>query len=251
MLNTSPTWTPAAEDYNRLFLEQNPWHSLGEVPTALALEIERSIVEHLEQRLQIQEPRRFQIILGPRRVGKTTSLYQVIKGLLASGIDAKRLWWMRLDHPLLMQISLGDLVRHIVEISKATPENPAFIFLDELAYADKWDVWLKTFYDEQWPVRIVGSSSATAVLRQRHLESGVGRWEEHYLAPYLFNEFLRLEKKNFSVYGGNSLWETIENAITEKPDVSSLAVERRRYLFTGGFPELLKTRSQLPSATLR
>ena len=84
MVKAMPTWTPAAEDYNRLFLEQNPWHSLGSVPAALALEVERSIVEHLAKRLQIQEPRRFQIILGPRRVGKTTSLYQVAKRLLAS-----------------------------------------------------------------------------------------------------------------------------------------------------------------------
>lgn len=240
MVKAKPTWTPAAEDYNRLFSEQNPWHSLGEVPKALALDVERSIVGHLAKRLQTSEPRRFQIILGPRRVGKTTSLYQVLRTLLASGIDAKRLWWMRLDHPLLMQISLGELIRYIVDTSKATKENPVFIFLDELAYADRWDLWLKTFYDEQWPVRIVGSSSATAVLKQGHLESGVGRWEDHYLAPYLFNEYLRLvPNKSVEIRNGGNLWETIENCISDKVDISRLSSDRRRYLFTGGFPELL------------
>lgn len=38
------------------------------------------------------------------------------------------------------------------------------------------DLWFKTFYDERWPVRIAATSSATAALRDRRTESGVGRW---------------------------------------------------------------------------
>jgi predicted AAA+ superfamily ATPase len=83
-----------------------------------------------------------------------------------------------------MQIALGELGRHVLNASRAAPEQPVFMFLDELTYADKWDLWLKTFYDETWPLCLAGSSSSTAALRQRPSESDVGRWEEQYLARY-------------------------------------------------------------------
>ncbi|MDA0832313.1 MAG: ATP-binding protein [Planctomycetota bacterium] len=189
-------------------------------------------------------PRRFQLILGPRRVGKTTTMYQSVRHLLNEGIPAKRIYWLRLDHPLLMTMTLGQLVEFLRDIStryghKPTTKAPLFLFLDELTYAPKWDLWLKTFYDEAYPVRIVGSSSSTAALRSRKLESGVGRWEEQYLTPYLFPEYLDLIGKPVSVPVGEHLHETLENCIKAKIDTSELSSARRTYLLTGGFPELL------------
>lgn len=106
-------------------------------------------------------------MLGPRRVGKTTCLYQAVRHLLRAGVDPKRIWWLRLDHPLLMPAGLEgvDAIR-----ADAKPNQPAFVFLDELTYANDWDLWLKTFY-EHWPIRLAGSSSSTAV-RQRFLLTG-------------------------------------------------------------------------------
>ena len=134
-----------------------------------------------------------------------------------------------------MEIPLGELVRPIF----ATAADPTYLFLDELTYADKWDLWLKTFYDESLPLRILGSSSSTAALRDRRLESGVGRWEEQYLAPYLFTEYLDLVESPLPVPVKASLAETIDACIVENPAVGSLADLRRRFLLTGGFPELL------------
>ena len=187
-----PTWVPKPQDYTQVFVEQNPWHHDGKMPEALALPVQRPLACALWRRIQTNEPKRFQLVLGPRRVGKSTSLYQTVKNLLDAGVPAKRLWWLRLDHPLLMQVPLNVLADFVVKASRATAELPAFLFLDELTYAYNWDLWLKTFYDEKHPIQIAGSSSSTAALRQQRTESGVGRWDEQYLAPYLFNEFLEL-----------------------------------------------------------
>jgi uncharacterized protein len=138
-----------------------------------------------------------------------------------------------------MQVDLGGLCKHVVESCDATAENPVYLFLDELTYSESWDLWLKTIYDERWPVRIAGSSSSTAALRDRKLESGVGRWEEQYLAPYLFSEYLELVQRPVSIPVGESLTETIENCIRERVNVSEISDYRRRFLLTGGFPELL------------
>jgi hypothetical protein len=234
-----PTWEPGPEDYGRVFAEQNPWHANGLVPDALAYQVERPLADSLWGRLVCGEPRRFQLVLGPRRVGKTTCLYQTVRRLLREGVVPARLWWLRLDHPLFMQVPLDVLVRFTVELSKATPAEPAFLFLDELTYAPDWDLWLKTFFDEQWPVRLAGSSSSTAAIKGRRMESGVGRWDEQYLAPYLFNEYLALKGTQREIPVEDTLAKTLLACADEGVNTQDLRSLRQAYLLTGGFPELL------------
>lgn len=235
----NPTWQPAVSDFSQVFSEQNPWHSSGEIPSAWALPVERPLAQMLADRLINNQPRRFQLILGPRRVGKTTSLYQTANRLLKRGIKPTRVWWLRMDHPLLMDLELGGLVRTIMKGAKASPEDPIYLFLDELTYAKGWDLWLKTFYDETWPVTIAGSSSSTAAMQHARTESGIGRWDEQYLAPYLFGEYLELSERKVEVPVGSNLAQTIKALSESPPAMTGLADLRRRFLLTGGFPELL------------
>jgi predicted AAA+ superfamily ATPase len=73
------------------------------------------------------------------------------------------------------------------------------------------------------------------------LESGVGRWDEQYLSPYLFDEYLRLLDFDTAITPTGSLHDTLVAILQDPPaiDAASLAEHRRRYLLTGGFPELL------------
>jgi len=235
----SAGWTPALSDYSQVFTEQNPWHSSGIVPPAWALPVERPLARVLWKRLKANQPRRFQLVLGPRRVGKTTSLYQTANRLIKEGVHPARIWWLRMDHPLLMNLELGSLVRSIVKGAKASLDDPIYLFIDELTYAKEWDKWLKTFYDEMWPVTIAGSSSSTAAIQHARTESGVGRWEEQYLAPYLFGEYLELFERPVRLNVGPDLKATLEALASDRPPTLGLAELRRRFLLTGGFPELL------------
>ncbi len=239
MRSRGPTWEPTSEDYVQVLSEQNPWHLDGQVPKALAQEVERPLGAQLWRRLVIDKPRRYQLVLGPRRVGKTTCLYQTVRNLLREGVEPLRLWWLRLDHPLLMRVSLETLVLTAQTASKASEEKPVFVFLDELAYAEHWDRWLKTFYDERRPIRLAGSSSATAVLKDRRVESGVGRWEEQYLAPYLFREYLDLVGVRVDVPVASTLAETIDACVDANINLARPSELRHVFMLTGGFPELL------------
>lgn len=166
-------------------------------------------------------------------------MYQMVAHLLREGIPPRRLWWLRLDHPLLIEVPLGNLVRSILDKNRASAEEPLYLFLDELTYARDWDLWFKTFYDEDWPVRIAGTSSSTAALRKGKGESGVGPWEEQYLQPYLFTEFLELVGHPVPLPLGDTLAQTIAAAIETSWESPTLAIARRRFLLTGGFPEIL------------
>ena len=247
------TWTPDIEDFQRVVVGQNPWLRDGEVPSVLARPVERTLARVLWKRLVDDESRRFQLILGPRRVGKTTVLYQTVRHLLRAGVEPGRVWWLRLDHPLLIQADLGALVRAMLDSLGATAERPVYLMLDELVYAKSWDLWLKTFYDERWPVRIAATSSATAALRDRRAESGVGRWEEQHLGPYLFSEFLELVAAEPAIPTGETLADTLRALPASPWAGKELEAARRLLTMVGGFPELLAStvRTDLDEAALK
>ena len=221
-----------------LILEQNPWLSSGKVPEHFVPPTERPMGKYLWR--YVLDSSKHLIILGARRVGKTTVMYQTVKHLLNEKIPVRRILWVRLDHPELMNIPLKSIVEIAINLSKATLDQPVFLFLDELVYAENWDLWLKTFYDEKWPVQIIASSSATASLRNRRRESGIGRWEEIYLAPYLLNELLELQEKELDISSEKHLRKTIEQ-IASSPPVIGLDFEqgRKSLMSLGGFPEIL------------
>lgn len=246
-------WSPTNEDFRRIYREQNPWHSANGLPAALAPRTERTLATVLWRKLIGDVPPQHQIVLGPRRVGKTTVLYQTVQRLLDSGVATGHIWWLRMDHPLLLESSLGDLVNAIVEGSQATTTNPLYLMLDEIVYADNWDLWLKTFHDDRWPVRVAATSSGSAALRKQRHESGIGRWEEHHLMPCLLDETHLL----LSGTGSASLSQaradrTLASTLASWPTAPSLdswtAELREILMMIGGYPQLLMHRGPSGSA---
>jgi len=134
------TWKPSKEDYLAALADQNPWHELGSVPSTLAYTRRRSLSDKLWRALT-GELQRYQVVLGPRRVGKTVSIYQTIQSLVEHGIPHQRLWFMRMDHPLFQHYPLGGWVRSLVKQEKPTAEKPLYLFLDEINYSKGWGTW--------------------------------------------------------------------------------------------------------------
>lgn len=236
-----------------IIAEQNPWWKDDSVPDYLAPSTERPLAKHLWKYVLSSSLKRYLIILGPRRVGKTTVMYQTVRHLLNNQIPSDKIQWVRLDHPLLMPLELGFIVEEAMKLAKATKEKSLYLFLDELVYAEQWDKWLKTFYDEHWPVIIIASSSATAAL-QKGKESGVGRWKEFHLTPYLLTELLQLEKKNikFPTYKKKQcLHNTMESLAKSLSHIQfNFENERKLLISLGGFPEILSGRKKEEEAIL-
>ncbi|MBC7782439.1 MAG: ATP-binding protein [Burkholderiales bacterium] len=236
-------WKPPVPDYAEIFNEQNPWHALGTVPDSLVKPQARSFSDCLWRNLMAPAIDRYHLIIGPRRVGKTVAMYQTVRQLINSGVSPSKLWWLHLAHPVLMRHDLGSLIRAILASSGPIPEQPLYLFLDEITYARDWDTWLKVFYDERHPIRLVGTSSATAALSQGRVESGIGRWTEHYLSPCLYPEYLNLRRLTYPRLDAASLLAGIVQATEKVNGDPRRDRELRRYTFVGGFPELLMQQS--------
>ena len=235
----STTWIPKPSDYLAALQDQNPWEKLGRVPQELAKPMRRPLAAMLWRTMH-GPLRRYQVVLGPRRVGKTVAMYQTIDQLIKNGVSSNRLWFLRLDHPLLMHYHLGGWAKSLIRTYHGTADSPLFLFLDEVNYSESWDKWLKTFYDENWPLRIMATSSSTAALRNRTMESGIGRWSEQFLTPYTFTEFLGLRGDPIEASeSSRDFLETLRSTIERREDLSRTTNLLRLFLLVGGFPELL------------
>jgi hypothetical protein len=81
----------------RVLYTHNPWWQTGKVPRQLAPDFKRRDFYLLKEQMETKE---ITGIVGARRVGKTTLMYQLIEDLLES-IPPKKILYVKVDDPYL------------------------------------------------------------------------------------------------------------------------------------------------------
>lgn len=166
------------------------------------------------------DDRRAVVLLGPRQVGKTVLLLQLVDDLLDKGWPPQNITYFDFsDDRLTEQITARD-VAEACPVG-VDPEHPRALLLDEIRLAPNWDRWLKQAVDRGGD-RIIATDSAASLLRDGARESGQGRWDEIYLEGLNLREFARLNALS---------GEAAEDALRRLPNL------QERYLALGGFPE--------------
>ncbi len=87
------------------------------------------------------------VLMGPRRVGKTVMIFQLIRDLLNSGIDGSKIFYASLETPLYTGIALERLVNLYRSLFSHEREDKLYIFFDEVQYLRDWEVHLKSLVD--------------------------------------------------------------------------------------------------------
>ncbi|MEX2116151.1 MAG: AAA family ATPase [Bacteroidota bacterium] len=142
------------------------------------------------------------VLRGPRQIGKTTLLNQVINHLLDEGVSPDCIFRVQFDElPELMKLSqpILDLTQWYSEtilkssFNKAASEGrKVYIFLDEVQNLKEWAPQLKHLVDLQ-PVRaVVTGSSALRIEAGR--DSLAGRITTLEMGPLLLREIAALRK---------------------------------------------------------
>lgn len=185
--------------------------------------------------------RRFVLLSGVRRVGKTTILYQVMEHLIDEGINAKNILYVSFDNPILKLVSV-EKVLDIYETLYPL-EGTRYVFLDEVQYTDNWELWMKVIYDGRKDIRMIATGSASPVLEKGSAESGTGRWSVLKIPTMSFYEYCRLlELDEPELPEKIRLSELVNKSHADLCDLMNRFVPLQnhfnRYLTIGGFPEL-------------
>jgi predicted AAA+ superfamily ATPase len=177
--------------------------------------------------------RRATILLGPRRVGKTVMLMQLIDQAIKSGVDPKRILYARIDAPIFAGMPLDKYLEFLPKKLNGGTDRFLILF-DEIQYLPNWEVHLKDLVDRFANVKFVVSGSAAAALRLRSKESGAGRFSEFMLPPLTFHEFLLFTNHDALMFHKKD-HPTERFYFTE--DIEALNVLFIKYLNSGGYPE--------------
>lgn len=261
--------------------KENVWWSTGEVPPDLAREFKRA--DFFAYREQFLKQDYANIIIGPRRVGKSTTLYQLIEHLIKKrGIQPRRVILLSLERAFFDTVSnpVKDSLRvfeeNILKEALSDLKEPAYVFLDEASRRDDWAIEVKEYIDRKYKIKFFVTGSSSPALFQKSTESLVGRHEKTIMLTLKFRDTLKLKNQpelnellqkvrkqtlrnafNESIKGNNPeiFSNTLRDAFVDHGSAgeSRMQIELNDYLLKGGYPEFYdkKMSWQQASKTLR
>lgn len=222
---------------------QNEWWSSGKVPTALLKEVKR---KESNKAIDLMDDERILGIIGPRRTGKTTIIYQIIDTLV-NKIDPKRIMFFSADDPALLPYK-ENLFENILKtfyeevLGKPKRGEKVYIFIDEIHFLGGWEFWLKKYFDMKYNIKFVISSSSATHISKKSKETLVGRIFEILLLPLSLRDYAALLGKNeISGFYQNLNFEDLmtKHALELLRYEEEGRILLNKYLLYGGFPEAI------------
>lgn len=178
--------------------------------------------------------RRAVVLIGPRRVGKTVMVGQLIRDLLASGTPGSQILYLSLETPTYTGYGLEQLLTLFRERHGHGVRDRLFVFFDEVQYLKDWERHLKSLVDAYPNIRFVVTGSAAAALKRKGDESGAGRFTDFLLPPLTFAEYLRF-------VGAEALpVELVERPAEHDATIAEMNRHFVDYLNYGGYPEAVQ-----------
>jgi len=165
--------------------------------------IKREIYQTLEKNLLSNK-----LILsieGPRRVGKSILIKQLINFLINKKINVNDIFYFSYDdfkEDIFKLIKEYEIIR-----KKSISQGQLFFFFDEIQKISNWQEKIKIIYDNYPNIKIVVSGST---LRINKKESLAGRIFEYFVPQLSFKEYLLLSNNS------NLLNATYDDAFIEQ-----------------------------------
>jgi len=260
----------------RILYMHNPWWSTGRIPEAKALSFKRRDYHKLLETLDSPE---VVAVVGARRVGKTTLMYQLIKHVIERA-GPERAMYISLDDPYLkitaeaLQVIFDLYAKYVLKEPLSELKEPIYFFLDEVQSLSGWDLVLKRWFDLGYRAKFYVSGSSSVNILTGGAESLVGRLRPQILLPMKFLEAVRFQMKeeDFERRFNHVNWRlrqallkaieesdaTVlysslrENANFLAKDIDRLILFLQAYLLKGGYPEVVAMEDLLrASETLR
>ncbi len=184
-------------------------------------------------RRDIQLPRiagKAAAVVGMRRTGKTTYLWQVLSDRVREGVPRKGLLFFGFEDERLAGMTARELQIVVEEYYRLHPEwrdkKRAVFFFDEIQVVPGWEPFARRVLDTE-RVELFISGSSARLLSREVATSMRGRAMEVLVHPFSFREYLRHRGKEPGV------------PVDRSPKASRSVLEKEflDYLACGGFPE--------------
>mgnify|MGYP000663308960 CR=1 FL=1 len=253
----------------RILHDQNPWWESNRVPDNLLKPFKRRDFYVIkEKKLDTKE---ITAIIGPRQVGKTTVIYQLIDHLInEKKVNPRRILYISFDYPYLTTITktpVDDILRtystHILKEPLSNLADRIYIFLDEVCKLEQWSRVLKGLYDLQRPIKFIISDSSSSDILKGSSESLVGRISISLMFPLKFVDVLKYSHRKKSELFNKVNWElrkAFKRSINKSdpkpfyeclrwaysllaPHEDFIKIHLNEYLLKDGYPELLNIES--------
>lgn len=236
----------------------NPWWNNEKINNQFLLGRKRNEFNDIIEKI---DNKRILSIIGPRRVGKSTLIYQTINYLLEEKkVDSKRILLFSGDDPSLFfdeNDKLSDVLdiyfNEILEENMSKLESKVYIFIDEIHFIKNWQNYLKTYFDRKYNIKFIITGSSSMHLFKDANESLLGRIENIYVLPLTFNQFMnfymtyisKAEDIQIPKFDLNSIDEVMKELeeIYYNQDLK-LTIQKilKRYMVVGGYPEYFEVK---------
>lgn len=218
----------------------NPWWTEGNIPDYYANMTPRLYLNIFYPLVWDTDVRRANLLMGPRRVGKTVLMYHTIQRLIANGVAPQNIIYISVETPICNKIFLEQLFSLACSaIGKDKTKEKMYVFYDEIQYLKNWEVELKSLVDTYLNVKFIASGSAAAELKKKSDESGAGRFTDFNLPPLTFYEYIHLKGYSNLMISKDYLWDDSHIPIYDTIDISRLNELFIDYLNYGGYPEVV------------
>lgn len=231
----------------------NSWWNNEKINEQFLLGRKRNEFNDIIERI---DNKRILSIIGPRRVGKSTLMYQTINYLLEKqNVDAKRILLFSGDDPSLF-FNENDKLSNVLEmyfneileenVSKLT--DKVYIFIDEIHFIKNWQNYLKTYFDRKYNIKFIITGSSSMHLFKGANESMLGRIENIYVLPLTFNQFMNFYmtyiSKDVDIEIPKIDLNNMDKSIKKLEDIYynqdlKVKIQRilKKYILVGGYPE--------------
>ncbi|MFC1484888.1 ATP-binding protein [bacterium] len=133
-------------------------------------------------------------IIGLRRTGKTTLLFQGINQLLDEVVPSESIWYFTFDEEKLPLTDLFQLFSQQTGVN--LKKDRVYIFLDEIQKLKDFQSQLKVYYDLYPNIKFFISGSTSLFIKKKTQESLAGRITARTLYPLNFKEYLYFKNKD-------------------------------------------------------
>ncbi|MBW2989458.1 ATP-binding protein [Candidatus Woesearchaeota archaeon] len=176
----------------RVMHQWNIWWERSSVPSSKVAVPRAGYLASLSKKLERKE---IISLVGVRRSGKSTLLYQLIDYLISERkVSPKNILYINLDNPVLARfLEEENSFESLLDVFKEenNPSGKSYIFLDEIQALDGWQRWLKKYYDLQNEnMKFVVSGSTSSIIESSLSTLLSGRYLKEIVYPLSFREFL-------------------------------------------------------------